>query len=1191
MSKDMKWTPEQLDAIRARRGTLLVSAAAGSGKTAVLVERVIERLTDPEHPTPADRLLIVTFTKAATSEMRTRLTAALDQLLREDPENQNLQKQKMLLPSAKICTIDSFCGALVRENFDQLGISPDFRMLDESESDILQRQAVSSVVSDYYEDQKDQAYRDLCNLLVTGRDDSVIEDNILKLYTYSRSYPSPSTWLHQSLKEYDADHLETSPIVQSILSSVLSMLSYLEKKVEQVLKDMEAQPDLSGTAPVDLYKEDRKRIQDIREAVLQYDFAEAVDLGNKDSHPYSKWKKPYTKKTQDQFSEDSITLVEYAKNVRNDIVKNALTTTLPKMLPATLEETREDCQNLRPLAEKLVEAVEKLDSSYRALKLEENALDFSDVELLALQLLTEDPGAEHPVFTDFAAEISRQYDEILIDECQDINRAQDLIFRAISRDENNLFMVGDVKQSIYRFRQASPELFLQRQETYPLYDREKDEYPAKVILGKNFRSRKGVLDTVNFVFGQLMTKEVGDLDYTDEEKLYFGNTGYRPVDRPDTEVHLFQPGRTENTLEREADYAARYILSEMEQSKDSDQPLEFRDFAILMASPKNTADTYRKVFSQYGIPLYSDTNGGFLDTADVQEILSLLRVIDNPLQDVPILAVMMSPLYGFTADEMSEIRVSHPHDSIYSAVLTAAQNGDQKCDSFLDSLRRYRSHSVSMPAGDLLREIFEETAFLSIVQAMPNGDQRVANLHLLLNYADKYDSFSFYGLSGFIRYLDRMAENNINPSAAATLSPNADVVRIMSIHKSKGLQFKICILANIGKKFNDIDQRQPMVLHPELGIGLKGRDPKTGNTFPTLFHTAICEEVQKRSRSESLRLLYVAMTRAEERLVILGGIQFLDTRIQKNAQALLPGKRIPPYLVQTASCFSDWLLLSLLRLPDAISLRNTLDFPVDTLPDSTDIAFHVDLNPAPAEETEVEELNEFQPTAHTEALIQDISSRVRYVYPWKTLSQTASKRTASQAGEEQEFSTRNFAHARPDFLSHGGLTPAERGTALHKYMQYADFTTAESDPEQELKRMTDAGLLSEEESKVIPLSKVQKFFQSALYRRMKSSPEIMREKQFNISIPAGYFNSDLQGEPAKAPTLMQGIVDAAFVEDGKLVVLDYKTDHVKSGEELAELYTDQLHIYAYAMHEITGMEVSGLILYSFGLGKQVDLPL
>lgn len=1191
MSKDMKWTPEQLDAIRARRGTLLVSAAAGSGKTAVLVERVIERLTDQEHPTPADRLLIVTFTKAATSEMRTRLTAALDQLLKDDPENKNLQKQKMLLPSAKICTIDSFCGALVRENFDQLGISPDFRMLDESESDILQHQAVSSIVSEYYEDRDDQDYRNLANLLVTGRDDSVIEDNILKLYTYSRSYPSPSGWLHQSLKEYDASHLKSSPIVQSVMSSALNMLDYLLKKADQVLHDMEAQPDLSGTAPVDIYKEDRKRIQDIREAVLQYDFSRAVDLGDKDSHPYAKWKKPFTKKNQDQFSEDSIALVDYAKNVRNDIIKNSLTTTLPKMLPATLEETREDCEALRPLAKKLVEAVEKLDSSYRALKQEENALDFSDVELLALQLLTEDPGTEHPVFTDFAVELSQQYDEILIDECQDINRAQDLIFRAISRDETNLFMVGDVKQSIYRFRQASPELFLQRQETYPLYDREKDKYPAKVILGRNFRSRQGVLETVNFVFEQLMSKEVGDLDYTDEEKLYFGNTGYQPVNRPDTEVHLLQPGRQDNTLEREADYAARYIISEMEQSKGSDHPLTFRDFAILMASPKNTVDTYKKVFAQYAIPLYSDTNGGFLDTADVQEILSLLRVIDNPLQDVPLLAVMMSPLYGFTADEMSELRVEHPRVSLYSAVLQAAQGGDTKCDAFLNSLRRYRSHSVSMPAGDLLREIFEETAFLSLVQAMPNGEQRAANLHLLLNYADKYDSFSFYGLSGFIRYLDRMAENNINPSAAATLSPNADVVRIMSIHKSKGLQFKICILANIGKKFNDIDQRQPMVLHPELGIGLKGRDPQTGNTFPTLFHTAICEEVQKRSRSESLRLLYVAMTRAEERLVILGAVQFLDTRIQKEAESLLPDDRIPSYLVQSASCFSDWLLLSLLRHPDALELRNVLDFPVNPLSNSTDIAFHLDLDPEPLEEREMDELEEFQPTQCTEALIQELISRVHYEYPWKDLSQTASKRTASKAGEEQEFSSLNFAKARPDFLSHGGLTPAERGTALHKYMQYADFTEAETAPDKELERMTHSGLLTEEESKVIPLARVQKFFQSPLYQRMKKSPKVMREKQFNITIPAGYFNADLTGDAAKEPTLMQGIVDAAFVEDGTIVVLDYKTDHVKSADELAALYTDQLHIYAYAMHEITGLEVSGLVLYSFGLGQQVDLPL
>lgn len=1204
MSEKKNWTQDQLNAIEARSGTILVSAAAGSGKTAVLVERVIRILTNEDDKVMANELLVVTFTKAATSEMRSRLSLALDERLKADPENRHLQQQKMLLPSAKICTIDSFCGSLVREHFDQLGISPDFRMLDDSESNILQHQAVSDVVSNYYEDTEDKDYAALADLLVSGRNDSRIENYILKLYEYSRAYPSPSAWLHNSLHAYEAKDLEElkqSPFIQSLIQDVMEMLDYVESKNNLVIQTLEAQEDLQGDPRLDLLYTDRDKIHNIRNAVNNYDFSHAVELGSKANNAYGTW----SRKTKD-ISTESLELLRYANTARNEITKKCLDEKLPAMLPAAMKDTLSDSQSLRPIAAKLVEAVEKMDQAYQALKKEENALDFSDVELLALKLLTVDPGVEEPVFTELAKEISELYRYILIDECQDTNHAQDLIFRAISQKENNLFMVGDVKQSIYRFRQASPELFLERQEKYPIYDKAKKEYPAKVILGKNFRSRSGVLDAVNYTFEQLMSKSVGDLEYTDEQKLYYGRgDSFAPVPYADTEVHLLQASKEEDHLEREADYIANYIIKKIDASQTSSEPLKFRDFAILMASPRNKADIFKKVFSTYGIPLYTDNGGGFLETADVQQILSLLRVIDNPLQDVPLLSVMMSPLYGFSADEISLIRIGHPKESIYAAVLAASENGDKKCSRFLDSIRRYRRHAVSMPAGQLLREIFEETAFLSMVQAMPNGIQRTANLHQLLSNADKYDSFSTYGLSGFIRFLDRMAENNIDTSAAPTLSPNANVVRIMSVHKSKGLQFKICILANLEKQFNDMDQRESMVLHPTLGIGLRGKDPETGNTFPTLFHTAIREDMTRRSRSESLRVLYVAMTRAEEQLVLVGTFgskPTLDSTLTKNALRLLKTKSIHPYAVKSSSSFADWVVLSLLRHPNAEKLRKELAKPrakdktdynlgVFTLPAESSILFQVISNPEESQEPEQNEKPEFLPTDHTEKLIRDIQQRLRYEYPYQVLTQTASKRTASKSGEEQEFSAKNFARAKPDFLSQNGLTPAERGTALHKYMQYADFKTAENNPKQELERMTQQGLLSEEEAKVIPLEKVKTFFSSPLYQRMKNSPEIMREKQFNIAMPAGYFNPDLTGEAAKEPTLMQGVVDAAFVENGKIVILDYKTDHVKSGEELAAMYTDQLHIYEYAMREITGLEVSELVLYSFGLGKQVELPL
>ena len=1221
-----EWTEDQTHAIEARGGSIIVGAAAGSGKTAVLVERVIRLLTDEKDPVNADELLIVTFTKAATSEMRTRIAEALEKRLKEDPESKNLQRQKILLPSAKICTIDSFCSGLVRENFDKLdlpidyrmcssrndsisgehvSITPDFRILDEAEEKILKSQAVDSVVSEFYEDPSDIVFQNLSDLLSSGRDDSDLNKYILQLYNYSLAFPSPGRWLNQSLDAYRAENIKDSDMVKKAQSQALDLIKYLKNKEAQLIHAFE---DMGMTSEKiwNQTQEEYNNLQKIEDALKEYDFKEAVSLGSAAQYD-TRARLIGDAKKENNF----VNLDNYGKDIRK-LIKTGTTNKLPAMLPVGIDETIEDASHILPLAGKLVEAVHKTDIAYSQLKQEQNSLDFTDLEHLTLRLLVEDPGAENPVPTPFAEEVGKQYREILIDECQDTNRLQDMIFRSIAhRDESrtmdpedNLFMVGDVKQSIYRFRQASPELFLERQKRYSEYE---EEFPASITLKENFRSREGVLDAVNFVFRQLMSEEIGDVDYGEDDELNFGNKDFEPRDEADTEFHLIDTGNNSAGNEIEAEYVARYILKEKK-----DKGLKWNDFAILLASPKSHAAEYRKALLKYGIPVYSDNGGSFLKTADVQVVLSILRIIDNPLQDIPLLSVLLSPISGFTPNEVATIRNDHNKEPIYLNLKKAAKDGNDKCEEFLQILQHYRALAVSLPAGDLLREIYEDTAYPSAVHAMPNGVQRAANLHLLLENADKYDSFSSNGLSGFIRYVDKMEENNHDMSPASPLSPNADVVHIMSIHKSKGLQFKVCILAATANKFNDSDQRENIILHPELGIGLKYRDLETGAIHPTLYHTVLKNENLRRSRSESLRVLYVAMTRAKEKLVMTAAIKGLGNNVVRCGEKLSQGEKCDAYPLYSSLYFSDWLIMALLRYPGDNPLRDLYckkrrisysasveipDIKIDTKPKDIKIVIadaedfiNTDSKDSGENNQGAQQKDNSNPTDVELETAKQINARISYTYLYQPLTQTPSKRTASKSGEK-EFSALNFASAKPEFLSKGGLTSAERGTALHKFMQYMDFAAGEQEVENELERVAEKGLLSAEEKDVIQLDKVKAFFASPLYQRMKKSPQVMREKQFAVLLPANTFDASLPEQSDIEPVLVQGVVDCAFEEDGKLVILDYKTDHVKEAQELVDLYSDQLHIYANAMREITGMQVSELVLYSFSLGREVQIPL
>lgn len=1175
MSK-VKWTEDQLNAITARDGTLLVSAAAGSGKTAVLVQRVIKHLTDPVKPVDANRLLIVTFTRAATSEMRSRLAAELNKAIAENPGDQNLERQKRLLPFATISTIDAFSSGLVKEHFNQLGVSPDFRMLDESEKTMLQNQAMDTVMEHLYKED-DPAFKTLLEMLFQGRDDSAIKEAILRLYTFSRAYPDPDRWLENSLKEYIEYGKTVTESEKVVVRHLKNLLTCSIERMEKELNILNGIEEVAGSKATEILESEIKTYKELLKNLDEFKLDSLKDWA--DNNETQRWSSP---KGTNKMPE-----VIKAKSVRGE-VKKETENEIKNTLAVNSEDTLADKIYLVPVVEKLIEAVKLFSNEYWKLKMEENAMDFSDTQLLALKLLLNDPGSELPVKTSCAEEISRRYDEILIDEYQDTNRAQDLMFKAVSKNGKNLFMVGDVKQSIYSFRQAMPEIFLERRRAYPLYNPKENAYPATVILGKNFRSRKGVTDIINDVFETIMSREAGEIDYDHTEKLYFGANSYEPVTEPETELHIVRLNKESKLSknEQEAVSIAEFILSEIEKEKKKGNTLHFRDFTVLVRSTKTTGEEYKKVFNEYGIPVYTESGGSFLETGDIQLILSFLRVIDNPLNDVPLLALLMSPFFKFSPDDMAEIRNKKKKGNLFSAILNSAENGNIKCKSFLVTLEKYRRLSVSMPAGDLVRKIYEDTAYDAIVSALPAGDRRKADLDLFTEFADNYDENSTYGLSGFIRYIDRVSEKNFDNPGGATLSSDSDVVRIMTIHKSKGLQFKYCIVANLEKQFNVQEQRGNLIIHPTLGIGLKGRDTNTGNSYPTLFHTAAKLALSNDDLSENIRVLYVALTRAEEKLILFAADNKPESSVEKIACRLTEKKAMNPFLVSRCRCFYDWILASLIRHPGAYELRKLTDLYIPVLPSEGDLkcVLHEGL------ESNIEKENEKKKETSDidDVLLKELKKRLEYEYPYSSLSSIQAKRSAS-SGMDSPFNSNFFAKTKPAFLTEGNMTPAEKGTALHQFMQFADFEKAAENPEKEADRLLENKFISEAQRAVINTKKIENFFHSPIAKRIEDADYVLREHKFTRLVPAKLFNPELKKDIGEEKVLIQGIIDCAFFEGDSIILLDYKTDRVKSEDELKELYQGQLDIYSDALEEIFNKPVREKLLYSFHLGKTVEI--
>lgn len=1156
----MKWTESQWDAVSARKGTVLVAAAAGSGKTAVLVQRAIERLIDPESPTPANRLLIVTFTKAAAAEMRARLEGRLYELLREDPGNRLLRRQSILLHQAHIGTVDSFCAEMVREFFHLLDIAPEFKILSDKREEELINEALDEAMSEAYDS---GSIQELSDAFAAERDDRRIARMVLTLYRFSQSHPFPEKWLKEKVDMYFAG--DGSPWERVILEYAAEAAGHAAALLEGALALCgEEGPIAESFAPA---------LSADRESCLA--LCSAARAGDWDlcSRLQGDWAPARRGRLPKGAGDDP--LVSRLDAVRGEVKR--IVPGLSRCLSAPRSACLEELKKAGPLLKGLCELTLAFSSRYAGKKQDKGFLDYSDLEHCAIRLFVNEDGSPTPA----ALEVAGRFDEIMIDEYQDINEVQDSIFKAVSKDGKNLFMVGDVKQSIYGFRRAMPEIFLRCRRGFDRYDRSAPRYPAYIVLDRNFRSRREVTDAVNFVFSQLMSREAGDIDYTGDEMLVCG-ADFPPKEGCNTEACFISRGKAPAET-AEAAFIAKRIKELIEggftiSEGGAERPVTFGDFSILLRSANKHAHVYAQELKRLGIPSRATVSGGFFMAAEIQTMLSLLRVIDNPNQDIPLLALLMSPLYGFSADDAAKLRAQDKSVSVYVS-LTRAAESDPRCRKILEELSRLRSLSATMPADGFLTMLYSRTGYTDMALAMEEGAGRLANLQLLQRYAQEYESSGYHGLSGFVRFLDRLRDSGTDLQAAELQPAGSDAVSIMSIHKSKGLQFPVCIVAGCGRNFAG-DQAEEVLLHPELGLGVKLKDGPGGARFTTTAREAIALETARQSGAEELRVLYVAMTRAQEKLILVSSSPDMNTLLQKAAMESMGG-RISPFTVRRSRSAAAWLMLCALRHPDGGELRKAAGIEGKNVVRDAGAGWRMTLaeyEPGPAEET-APDVQAVQPDME---LYAALSRQADFQYPHADVLDVPAKVSASKLAAQQGGS-RELNLSKPAWMGARGMTPADRGIALHEFMQFADFPAAARDPGAEIQRLSRLGFLTPEQAAAVEQKRVRAFFTGPIGRRVLASHEVIKERRFTAVIPAGMAQP---GTPAKdEPVVLQGAVDCTFTEHGRLNIIDFKTDRVESMDELWQRYEVQLRLYACAMREVSGLQIGEMILYSTWLSE------
>lgn len=1167
------WTEAQKSAIDSRGGTVLVSAAAGSGKTAVLVERIISLLTDELNPVPADRLLVVTFTKTAAAEMKERINKALRAKIREFPNNSFLRKQQMLLSQSNISTVDSFCTKLVRENFYNLDIKSDFAVVDDELGKELQAQALNRVLDEYFE----EGNTFLADFFSTDKDDKRLAETIQKLYKFTSCHLFPEKWFSDIIDLYD----DEKPVAETvwgkiIVDSTLEKVKYFVRLLDDTLRAAEEN---------DVIFENRKDV--ILEAKDFCEFLEKrLEKGEWDEvcAALSTFSKP-KKKTIRGLTEDSL---KKRVDAAIDEVLKELTEKFTEYFSDNEEIIHAEIAEMKPLVLEMKYLTEKFSTAFSELKREKNVLDFTDIERMAVKLLIEKDGDGFRR-TELALSLCEKFDEVMIDEYQDTNQVQDAIFWALSRDDKNRFMVGDIKQSIYGFRLAMPEIFLGYKKSFAEMKETYHEEPALINLDRNFRSTPEVIDSVNYFFRMLMMEELGGIDYKGGEELVRGREDLVPNDKNITRIDFIsdksaKSGSDEDSAPAkmkaavaEARHIAHVIREMMDSGytipdKDGERPAKYSDFTILLRNVKDVVSYYTDELLANGIPVMAKTSDKFFDRPEILGFFSFLQVVDNPNRDIPLLSVMLSPVYGFTPDEIAKLRLDDRKSSLY---VSLKGSGNEDFEKLLTDIEALRTAAVTMSAADFITYLFDKTGYLDIVGAMGDGDTRIANLRKLREMAASFESQGFVGVHGFVRIVNQMMENGGGPTAETKSDEGEDCVVIQTIHSSKGLQYPVCILA--GSTFRFKKPSKPgdnIALNMKLGMGLKMIDSDRRIYYNTIMRQAILMENYNESLAEELRVFYVALTRAEHKLIIVnyGG----DLSKSKVGSYVTAGEGLTPFAIKECKDVGEWIMLCLLKHPSAFELGKAVGFEENML--ASDIS-PMEVNVLSGEESRLEtQTDEDEAIKPDEELLSAIKESVAFEYPDEALTRIPSKATASSLAHESFVSDKL---PRPAFMSESGLTATEKGTAFHEYLHYCDYQKASEDPLGELDRLAKEKFLTEEQADAIDIDMISGFFESELGKSILSADACYKEWQFSINLKASEidaFDTDSDEE-----VFLQGAIDLYFEKDGKLYIVDYKTDRVKFVDELVERYTAQLAIYKKSLELITGKKVEACYLYSLRL--------
>lgn len=1250
----MAWTKAQQKVIDTRNKNLLVSAAAGSGKTAVLVERIISMISEGEKPLDIDQLLVVTFTNAAAAQMRDRIGKALDRKLIEEPDKVHLQKQLSLLQSAHITTIHSFCLNVIRNYFHHIDLDPSFKLADESEITLMKSDIISEVLEKWYE----EGSKDFLKLIESYsryKSDLPVEELVLSLYNFAMSNPWPKLWLEkiqESFKLESIDDMNKAKWMKELLDYISIVLGDLLKKIDEAIEICNEVDGPEAYLPA--LVSDRTMIEELMKESSYEGYGEAF------------FKISFVRLSSKRQADVSPEKKDRVKALREE-VKKAIKDLTNQFFFQSAEEMYNDLKSVSGVMEVLSKLTLDFMEAFAAKKEEKNILDFNDLEHFALSILVEEKEGKI-IPTKAAMELSEQFEEILIDEYQDSNLVQETILQSISRENigvYNRFMVGDVKQSIYKFRLAMPEIFLEKLKTYGTYDQDDEgniNPTQRIDLDKNFRSRKVVLDFVNDIFEQIMTESVGGVAYDEAASLKYGELFEELLPKEEAEkltdkvkariskdVELIlvseeedesedglkgDTGQNKEVILQESDedeiqytkkeLEARAVAKRIKEIIDPDKglllidkdeegniihrPAKLKDIVILLRTMTGWADVFVNTLMQEGIPAYADTGTGYFQTSEIMTLLNMLRIIDNPRQDIPFAGVLYSPIGGFSSDELAQIRLMDKSSTMYSAALAYANEGSNedikdKLKVFLDMLHKLRDMVKYTPIHELIQEVLDMTGYAYYVMAMPGGDRRKANIDMLISHAVRFEKGTYSGLFHFIRYIEKLHKYEVDFGEASISGEHDDTVRIMSIHKSKGLEFPVVFVSGLSKQFNMQDQRSSILLHVDYGVGPDYIDLENRTKVNTLLKKVIQKKSLIDSLGEELRVLYVAMTRAKEKLIMTGYLKSMEDLYVKKDFSFFELTSVKNYL--------DLVLPAMNNKP-----RDYMDIKVYK---KQDIIYEDMVKQVFLQKDQEELDNRIINQKRNENLQNEIKERLNFDYPYSKEANLRVKLTVSElkkigqfiddedseilfdrrleeadnAGTEEKKSAINENQYVPNFAKEASeqISGTDRGTLYHKVLELLDLSKVNDykDLLRELDGMIEAGKITKEDMAKLNLKNIFRYSQSNIAKRVmkaQAAGKLYKEKQFVIGLKAKDIYPDQDSEEL---VLIQGIIDVYFEEEGELVLLDYKSDIAHNEKQLLDRYKIQLIYYKKALEQILNKKVKEMVIYSLYLGKEIPV--